>query len=155
MKKAQEQEWTKHETMMGRIRATETVSLELRVASHRHPEGESAALKEAAAVLDCARAAPDMARALLALLPEDDGRPHNHTRECLRWRTEGAYITECLRGAFWPWAPSARPASSSPTKEMSCTGRSYGRSRSCARMRMKTPSSCARGVSPARTTFST
>lgn len=49
---------------------------------------------------DFLTASTDMARALLALLPEDDGHPRNHTRECLKWRTEGGYITECLPGCI-------------------------------------------------------
>lgn len=56
----------------------------------------SAATAEAEALI---LAAPDMARALLALLPEE-GMARNHTRECLKWRTDGAYITECLPGCI-------------------------------------------------------
>lgn len=70
MKKPHEQEWRKDQNMMGRIQATEYVSLDVRVATHRHPVGESAALKEAASVLECALAAPDMARALLELFSD-------------------------------------------------------------------------------------
>jgi hypothetical protein len=68
MKKPHEQEWTKDEHQMGRIRCTDTVTLDIRVATFRHPGGDSAALSEAAAVVDLALAAPDMARALMAFV---------------------------------------------------------------------------------------
>jgi len=46
-------------------------------------------------------AAPDMARALMALLPHPDEagpNPPAHIRECLEWRLRHGLITECATG---------------------------------------------------------
>lgn len=46
-------------------------------------------------------AAPDMARALLAVLPHEDEagpKPPAHIRECLEWRQRNGLITECATG---------------------------------------------------------
>lgn len=47
-------------------------------------------------------AAPDMARALMELLPDGEigPNPPAHTRECVRWRTRHGVIDQCLPGCM-------------------------------------------------------
>lgn len=60
-----EQEWA--DDGVGRIKATDAITLEVRVAFWMVPGGDAEAARQADEVRKFAKAAPDMARALMAL----------------------------------------------------------------------------------------
>ena len=67
MKKPHEQEWKKDERRPGVIRVSEHLTLEVRADLGAMLEDEGSMMREVEAVVACATAAPDMARALLPL----------------------------------------------------------------------------------------